>query len=130
MFLDQMIGIKKKLGLPEQLNEKDINMKAILKIILISVIIFTSGCAQRFVYVRDEKPIIPLPDRPKIAKISDQDLQPLTPLVKDAIIKTVDDLKIYSTLLEQNITTYNAWAEENNKKNDINFNINNAEPQK
>jgi len=100
-------------------------MKAnkLIFVLLISFI-FISGCTERYIYVRDEKPVIPFPDRPKISKITEDDLTSLTPLVRDAIVKTVDELKIYSELLEQNIKTYNVWAEENNKKDGINFKLN------
>ena len=97
-------------------------MKKIFLILILSL--FICGCAPTYIYVRDEKPIIPLPDRPKIAKIAESDIQCLMPEVKKDVIDTVNSLKIYSLQLENSILTYNEWAKERNQSNDVGLNLN------
>jgi len=83
--------------------------------------ISSSGCLldyglKHHVYVHDRYPVLPTPDRPLLPKITQEELDAGGPELQAQFLKTIKELKIYATQLEEAIKLYNDYAEKKNRK--------------
>ena len=83
--------------------------------LLLSVVL--SGCwSRRYVIIRPRAPIIREVERPKLPKITQQEIDK-TDATGKKLLKATKGLKVYSKVLESGIQEYNKWAKKQNKDN-------------
>ena len=96
-------------------------MRKILTVAVVLLILAGStGCNpfKRYVHIHDRYPVYPLPVEAQIAKISTEELAPLSPEARGKVIDTVKELKTEKAALRTFLESYNKYAETKNAEYD------------
>jgi hypothetical protein len=84
---------------------------------LLVVWLVCTGCV-RTVYVHQQYPVIPLPDRPVLVEMPVAEMGKMSGDAQKAVNGNVNALMTYSRQLEVGIKEYNRYAVEENKENE------------
>lgn len=87
-------------------------------LLIITSVIFLSGCGERFVRIHDRYPIYNIPPKAKIEIVTSQDLSALKNETKTKIVKTVKELKKEAAALRAILKSYNDYAKDKNDEYD------------
>ena len=89
------------------------------------ILLTTSGCFTRFVFVRQRHPVLYAPKRPELQNIKVEELVGVSVETKKKITDNYEDLIQYSKQLEVAVDEYNKFAKEQNDKSEFYNNIDN-----